>query len=421
MINDFENCIVEMSWCRALVILLLLVCVIAIVVVLVDRPRFVIPISKQLPHEDNNSVEAYKSKMSNYLNVNSTLATETGQLNASDLGYQEMIEQRRQKLIVFNKIRRFIDAPINSKVILTSGATEGIATCVNWAKCYNPYGAVVGTSFDHEAVEANAVARGMDYVKITKPEEMPGNIACFFLTHVCSKTGEILQKRMIELPGSVVSIQRMKSDFDIESSKSNATTTSYPPLAFVDATQSIGKIPVSMREMNANALLFSLHKLGGPQGLGILVVSEPEFNKFIPLIAGKQNDGMRGGTQNEQALVESSHIFKLSSFSPSSRKQRWNEVRSRLLAADVKLIEPKCDHLYNTFLIELPLSCPIGFINSLARRGVYIGTASACSNESQSNKNKSVLVRLSFIDPSEFTDEALEIFIDEVKKVNDSQ
>ena len=207
----------------------------------------------------------------------------------------------------------------------------------------------------------------------------------------------------------------MKSDFEIESGKPKETTT-YPPLIFADVTQSIGKIPVSMRELGANGLMFSLHKLGGPQGLGILVISEPEFSKFVPLIAGKQNDGLRGGTQNEQALIENSHIFKLSSFSPDSRKNRWLEVRDKLLENNIKLLEPKGDHLYNTFLVELPLNCPIGFVNSLSKKGVYIGTASACMNE-RKTKSSSVLVRISFIDPADLDDEAVKIFIDEVKQI----
>lgn len=408
-----------MSTCQILILFLLVVAVIAILVVVLKRPKTIFPIVPISQAQSNIipvSKEPFaKKEMSHYLNVNSTLATETGQLNASDLGYDEMLEQRRQKLIVFNKIRKLVDAPLNSKVILTSGSTEGIATCINWAKCYNPFGVVVGSEFDHEAIEANAKARGMEYVKICKTSDLPGNSSCIFLTHVNSKNGEIMDKQMLEFPKSIVTIQRMKSDFEIESGKPKETT-SYPPLIFVDATQSIGKIPVSMRELGANGLMFSLHKLGGPQGLGILVISEPEFSKFVPLIAGKQNDGLRGGTQNEQALIENSHIFKLSSFSPDSRKARWLEVRDKLLANNVKLLEPKGDHLYNTFLVELPLSCPIGFVNALSRKGVYIGTASACMNE-RKTKSSSVLVRISFIDPADLDDEAVDIFVNEVKQI----
>ena len=188
-----------MSTCQILILFLLIVVVIAILIVVLKRPKNVFPIP---PIQSQSSIipvskESFAKKgMSHYLNVNSTLATETGQLNASDLGYDEMLEQRRQKLLVFNKIRKLVDAPLNSKVILTSGSTEGIATCINWAKCYNPYGVVAGSEFDHEAVEANAKVRGMEYVKLRKTSDLPGNTSCIFLTHVNSKNGEIIRSNV---------------------------------------------------------------------------------------------------------------------------------------------------------------------------------------------------------------------------------
>lgn len=355
-----------------------------------------------------------KKKMSHYLNVNSTLATENGQLNASDLGYSEMLEQRKHKLAVFEKIKKFVDAPPNSKVILTSGSTEGIATCINWAARYNPYGSVIGTENDHDAVEANAKARGLKYKRINRKEPIDGNCSCLFLTHVNSKTGEILDSSIIRYAKSITAVQRLNSDFEIESEKDKLTTTSYPPLVFADVTQSIGKIPISMKDLSANGLMFSLHKLGGPQGLGILVISEPKFSKFVPLIAGTQNDGLRGGTQNEQALIESEHVFKLTEFPPSSRKAKWEAVKAKFDEHKVKLIEPKGDHLYNTFLIEIPVACPMGLINVLAENGIYIGTASACANETDA---PSTFVRISFIDPDDLDDKTVSKIISEIKKL----
>ena len=42
----------------------------------------------------------------------------------------------------------------------------------------------------------------------------------------------------------------------------------------VDAIQSAGKIPVEMRALGADSLTLSAHKLGGPQGVGALVLGE---------------------------------------------------------------------------------------------------------------------------------------------------
>lgn len=53
-----------------------------------------------------------------------------------------------------------------------------------------------------------------------------------------------------------------------------------------------------------DGICFSGHKLGGPFGIGILMVSKRflEFKNFIP-ITGAQNDGLRGGTINMPGII----------------------------------------------------------------------------------------------------------------------
>lgn len=337
---------------------------------------------------------------SHYLNSNSTLADHTGLLNPSDLGYDEMRENRRRRNKAFDKILKFVDAPSNSKVILTSGATEGIATCMNWAKCYNPYGDVIGTTFDHESIKDNAEVRDMKYIQIEKPEDITGNCSCIFLTHVNSKTGEILNDSLLEISKKIHSSQFVSGDFNLSEFEKSKVVTSYPPLIFADVSQSITKIPVSMKEMGANGLFFSLHKIGGLQGTGILVISEPEFSKFVPLIAGAQNGGLRGGTQNETSLIESDHCFELCPYSPSSRENIWNEIVDIFENDGLNVIHPKGDHLYNTILIKTTLDCPLGIISELSRKGIYVGTASACENE-RDKRSGPAYIRISFIDPTD--------------------
>jgi cysteine desulfurase len=67
-------------------------------------------------------------------------------------------------------------------------------------------------------------------------------------------------------------------------------------LLHVDAIQAAGRMPVSLQVLGAHSLAISSHKLGGPAGIGALLVSQDApFAK--PLIAGGgQERGRRGGT-----------------------------------------------------------------------------------------------------------------------------
>ncbi len=65
----------------------------------------------------------------------------------------------------------------------------------------------------------------------------------------------------------------------------------------VDAVQSAGKIPVDMRTLGADSLTLSAHKLGGPQGVGALIMGAGRSAVAIVHGAGQER-GMRGGTEN---------------------------------------------------------------------------------------------------------------------------
>jgi cysteine desulfurase len=74
-------------------------------------------------------------------------------------------------------------------------------------------------------------------------------------------------------------------------------------LLHVDAVQAVGRIPVDMTALGCHSLALSAHKLGGPTGVGALLLS-PEITAIAPLIeGGGQERGRRGGTQALGAIA----------------------------------------------------------------------------------------------------------------------
>lgn len=341
----------------------------------------------------------------NYLNYNSTYATKTGYLNPSDLGYSEMRLQRQLKYKFFDKIKKFVNAPVDAKVIYNSGSTESIATCINWAKRYNKYGSISGTSYDHPAIKENAENQDMSYKLLDDPENT--NISAVFLTHVCSRTGEIIPEKYLNFSRSHQYLNKLNNEMEVNDKKD---LLPYKPLIFLDATQSITKIPIDMEKWKINGLFFSLHKIGGPMNMGILIINEPKDMKFVPLIAGTQNESMRGGTLNERKLIKCSNLLKID-VDPITRKDSWEQSVEEFKKKGIKVYEPTGEHLYNTILVQPEKNvCPMAIVNKLAEKNIQVGTVSACENEKNYLSNDLVkpesggsseppFIRISFIHP----------------------
>ena len=66
----------------------------------------------------------------------------------------------------------------------------------------------------------------------------------------------------------------------------------------VDAVQAFGKIPVSIRALCADSLAVSAHKIGGPTGIGALIMNGPVLSMEPLIRGGGQEQGRRAGTEN---------------------------------------------------------------------------------------------------------------------------
>ncbi|MEY4530627.1 MAG: hypothetical protein RLZZ156_1348 [Deinococcota bacterium] len=75
----------------------------------------------------------------------------------------------------------------------------------------------------------------------------------------------------------------------------------------VDAVQSLGHVPLNVKDLGCDLLSLAAHKFYGPKGIGALWVSrELEKRGFIlsPILyGGQQERGFRGGTQDVPAIV----------------------------------------------------------------------------------------------------------------------
>ena len=77
----------------------------------------------------------------------------------------------------------------------------------------------------------------------------------------------------------------------------------YDGFLVVDAVQALGKMPLSIEETGADFLIFSSHKIGGPQGVGAIVLRDASLSPMPLLSGGGQENYHRGGTENVAAIA----------------------------------------------------------------------------------------------------------------------
>jgi len=77
----------------------------------------------------------------------------------------------------------------------------------------------------------------------------------------------------------------------------------YGAFLVVDSVQALGKGPFSIDNTGAHFVIISSHKIGGPQGVGALVLADPTITPLPLLKGGSQEYFQRAGTENAAGIA----------------------------------------------------------------------------------------------------------------------
>lgn len=160
----------------------------------------------------------------------------------------------------------------------------------------------------------------------------------------------------------------------------------YRGLMVVDAVQAAGRIALDINALDADFLIVSSHKIGGPKGVGALV-SRGEVLMPKPLIrGGGQEKGHRSGTENFHAIIGFGAAAEVMSEDLESRTTRIGELRDRLehamvqAAPDVVIHGADGPRVANTSFFTLAgLKAETGQI-AFDLEGIALSAGSACSS-----------------------------------------
>ena len=156
-------------------------------------------------------------------------------------------------------------------------------------------------------------------------------------------------------------------------------------LMHVDAIQALGKIPFDIKSMGADLVTLSAHKIGGPKGVGALVMAE-ELQGLEPLLrGGGQELGRRAGTENVAGIAAFGAATSAAMESLPNEAVRLQGLRKRLengLAQTPGVIVFSADaqRLPNTTLFTVPGLKAETAVIGFDLDGIAVSSGSACSS-----------------------------------------
>jgi cysteine desulfurase len=156
-------------------------------------------------------------------------------------------------------------------------------------------------------------------------------------------------------------------------------------LLHVDAIQGLGKIPFDIIDINADLITLSGHKIGGPKGVGAVVLAEGLAGPEPLLRGGGQERGHRAGTENISGIAGFGAAVTAAMEACGRDAARLEGLKSRLETGlretpGTIVFSDGVPRLPNTTLFTVPglkaETAVIGF--DLA--GIAVSSGSACSS-----------------------------------------
>ncbi len=183
-----------------------------------------------------------------------------------------------EEIVVETKIRlsNFFDGPNSKNVIFTSGATIGLNMLVGGL--LRPGDLVLTTSLEHNSVARPLAALSKKGVRWEQIPLLPdGRFSLEDFSVALAQTPRlVLVTHGSNVSGIIMPIEQM-----------GAMCHAQNVLFAVDAAQTAGSQPISMKQSHIDALIVPGHKgMLGPQGIGVMMISDLLSTQLSPVLFG---------------------------------------------------------------------------------------------------------------------------------------
>jgi cysteine desulfurase len=155
-------------------------------------------------------------------------------------------------------------------------------------------------------------------------------------------------------------------------------------LVHCDAVQAAGRVPLDMAALGVDLLSLSAHKLGGPPGVGALIVAD-RVALAAQVVGGGQERGRRAGTENVPGIAAfgAAAVAAAGELDQVGRLAQWRDRLEREALAgrsDAVVFGAAGPRLPNTSCLGLPGLSSETQVMALDLAGVAVSAGAACSS-----------------------------------------
>lgn len=156
-------------------------------------------------------------------------------------------------------------------------------------------------------------------------------------------------------------------------------------LLHVDAVQGFGRMPINIKELDADLLTLSAHKIGGPKGVGALVLGDSLAGFEAVFRGGGQEKGRRAGTENVPGIAgfgaAADAVLKSLDHATARMAKLQRQLEGGLRSAsDVTVFSADARRLPNTTLFSAPGMKAETAVIAFDLEGIAVSSGSACSS-----------------------------------------
>jgi cysteine desulfurase len=154
---------------------------------------------------------------------------------------------------------------------------------------------------------------------------------------------------------------------------------------FCDAVQAAGRIAIDIQALGVDMLALSAHKMGGPLGVGALVLADEALRPAPLLTGGGQEKSRRAGTENVAAIAGFG-VAAAAALHHLEEAERIGDLRARLetgirhVAPDTVIFGAAAERLANTVLFAVPGVNAETAVIAFDLEGIAVSSGSACSS-----------------------------------------
>jgi cysteine desulfurase len=159
---------------------------------------------------------------------------------------------------------------------------------------------------------------------------------------------------------------------------------SHGALIHCDTVQAAGKLAFDIEDLGVDMISLSAHKLGGPPGVGALVLAG-DLDVVPALRGGGQERGRRAGTENLPGIAgfgaaAQAALAGLDKAAALAGLRDEMERRLRQIAPDIRVFAEAAPRLPNTCCFAAPGLAAETQVMALDLAGVAVSAGSACSS-----------------------------------------